>query len=58
MNFQEAFVEMHIHAAFLVDNDTGLLVTGFQEALECLLKCVYMLLFLLIIPCELSRGLC
>ena len=23
-------------ATFLVDNDTGLLVTGFQEALECL----------------------
>ena len=23
-------------ATFLVDNDAGLLVTGFQEALECL----------------------
>ena len=25
-----------IYATFLVDNNTGLLVTGFQEALECL----------------------
>ena len=35
-SFQEAFVEMHVCAAFLVDNDTELLVTDFQEALECL----------------------
>ena len=33
---ERAFVEMHVCATFPVDDDTGLLVTGFQEALECL----------------------
>ena len=28
--------EIHVGATFLVDNDTGLLVTGFPETLECL----------------------
>ena len=32
MSFEEAFVEMDVRATFLVDTDTGLLVTGFQEA--------------------------
>ena len=36
MSFQEALVEMLVCATFLVDNYTGLLVTGFQDALECL----------------------
>ena len=41
MSFQEAFVDTHVCATFLVDNDTGLLVTGFKRPLiVCILVAI------------------
>ena len=44
-----------IYATFLVDNDTGLLVTGFQEALELMLVLVAIIIDKESLPLSLSE---